>query len=444
MEQPIPAASELEADLIKDLLRSSWIIESARAAVYREWTPADETFEASRRRAEDRASLLEAALGERGKQPDAELVEPHAVWIRSLVGTPGEVALGNLFLARLGDWVDGHTAGFMPDGGAALRALGDEERGSLSWPSEFPAPPPFEPLPPPQGEPPGDVELRIAVLGDLHIGSTRAELMARAAIADINAAGVDLVVQLGDITDHGQIEEFHNAADVLGDLDAELVTMIGNHDVYSVSETKLMGRDYYPSVFGRAPDGVLLERKGFHIAVLDSAEHLASPFAPFDLASGAFLEGPGGAIVRGALTPPQHEILAEVAGPDAPPAFVFLHHPPQPFAGFPPILFGLREADAGRLHAVIDSGNVWGVFAGHTHRNARTRDYGKIPAQEVGIPRDFPFGFAILDIARQGYTYRFLQISDLELLRDAYGTAGDIHRRYGLGPADTRSFSFVA
>jgi hypothetical protein len=103
-------------------------------------------------------------------------------------------------------------------------------------------------------------------------------------------------------------------------------------------------------------------------------------------------------------------------------------------------LFGLRDEDSGRLHATVDSGNVWGVFAGHTHRNARTRNYGEVPAHEVAIPRDYPFGYALVDVSETGYAYRFVQISDDELLRDAYQSSGQIHRRYGLGSPEERAF----
>jgi 3',5'-cyclic AMP phosphodiesterase CpdA len=152
------------------------------------------------------------------------------------------------------------------------------------------------------------------------------------------------------------------------------------------------------------------------------------------------MEGKAGAVVRGSLSTPQHEILADVAAPGGGPAFVFLHHPPQPFTGFPPVVFGLRDQDSGRLHAVADSGNVWGVFAGHTHRNARTRVYGSVPVHEVGIPRDFPFGYALVDVSNKGYVFSFMQLSDERLLMDAYKNAGRIHRRYALGREEDRSF----
>lgn len=432
---------DLEQETITDLLRSSWVIEAARTALYRHWATADPSVAVRAEIAEARAGLLDAALADAQRSPDRRLVEPHRHWIQNLVGDePDQVALGSLFAARLGDWVDAHTERFLGPRGAELKELGGRESSLLSFPDDLPSPPGFEPLEPVDVEVPGDAIFRFAILGDLHVGSPGAEERGRAAIADINASGAELAIQLGDLTDHGRRDEFEQATKVLRELDIPCTTMMGNHDVFARDEQRLSGRDYYGRSFGRQPDGVMLEHKGFRFAVLDSATELTSPFAPFDFVSGAFTEASGGAVVHGSFTVPQHEILADVAAPGTPPAFVFLHHPPQPFAGFPPILFGLREADSGRLRATADSGNVWGIFAGHTHRNARTTDYNGVPAHEVGIPRDFPFGFALVDVAAGGYAYRFVQLSDQELLREAYKGAGQIHRRYGLGTAEERSF----
>jgi predicted phosphodiesterase len=428
---------EMAAGVIRDLLRSAWVIEKARQAVYGSWTG----YEDSARRAGERAEVVAGGLAEQGRSTDPGVVDDHAKWMRSLAGeTADEVPLGNFFMSRLGDWVDGHCADFLGDRAARLKEIGDEERATLQFPSELPAPPPFEPVPEVHVEPPGEVRFRIGILADLHFGSVGGEEMARAAIADLNRSGAELVVQLGDITDHGNSDEFELAMKALAELEMPYTTMMGNHDVYSIAEERLSGREYYPSSFGREPDGVILEHKGFRMAVLDSVMHAASPYSAYNLATGEFLEGPGGAIVRGELSVPQHEILAEVAAPGAPPAFVFLHHPPQPFTGFPPILFGLRDEDSGRLHATVDSGNVWGVFAGHTHRNARTRDYGTVPAHEVAMPRDYPFGYGLIDVTDDGYAYRFVQLSDQDLLRAAYQKAGTIHRRYGLGTDTERGF----
>lgn len=436
--------SEQAEEVLTDLLRSAWVVEAARAVVYQTWSATEARFEASGARARAAANLVGTNLEDRGHSTDDSLVEAHAAWMMELVGrAPAQTPFSDIFIARLGDWVESHASDFLQSGSAELKALGDEERSGLNLPEQLPPPPPFERLLTPAVTAPGEVLFRFAILADCHFGSEGAESMARAAIADINAVGVDLVVQLGDITDRGNKGEFELAAKSLSGLDAPVHTMMGNHDVYSYAEERLAGGEYFSHTFGREPDGVLFEHKGWRFALLDSAEHAISPFAPFNLVTGQFMGGQGGAIVRGALSVAQHEILAEVAAPRSPPAFVFLHHPPQPFTSFPPVVFGLRDADSGRLHAVCDSGNVWGVFAGHTHRNRRPRTFGDVVVQEVGIPRDFPFGFALVDVTEHGYAYRFVQISDEELLRAAHDRVGLIHRRYALGSDVERAFAWT-
>lgn len=437
--------TETSAEILVDFLRSAWIVEAARAEVYARWAAADAAFARRAALAGRRAEIAAAQLRTAGRSPDQTLVAGHAAWVRRLAGErPGEVAFADILLVRLGDWVARHGAAFYGQAAAELDELAEAERAELSLPGSFPAPPPFEPLEVPEPELPGEMLFRFAVLGDLHVGSAAGDDLVAAAIADINASGAELVVQLGDITDHGEAAEFAAAGALLARLEMPCYTMLGNHDVFSVSEERLAGRDNFSTHFGRAPDGILVEHRGFRFAVLDSAEHASSPFPPFDLLTGTFMQGPGGAVVRGSLTAPQHDLLAEVAAPGAPPAFVFLHHPVQPYTGFPPVLFGLRDADSGRLHAVVDSGNVWGIFAGHTHRNARTRNFDGVPAHEVAIPRDFPCGYALVDVGARGYAYRFVQLSDEDLLRAAYGRAGEIWRRYAAGTPNERAFTWKA
>jgi len=435
---------QLAKDLVDDLVRSCWVVEAARSSLYRSWAANVRSYETDAEICDERADVIGAALADRGKRADTGLVDKHSEWMTSVAGRhPEEVPLAPFFIDRLGLWVDSHLPRFIGEGDR-LADLGEKGRANLAFPDSLPRPAPFEPVAPIDVEPPGEVRFRFGILADLHFGSKRGDRHARAAIADLNASGAELVVQLGDLTDHGNRDEYQAATGALADLDCPFVTMMGNHDVFSYAEEQLLGKELYSETFGRAPDGVVVEHKGVRFCVLDSVEHAASPFPGFDFTSGSFADGPGGAIVRGALSAPQHDLLAEIAAPDSGPAFVFLHHPPQPFAGFPPILFGLRDADSGRLHATVDSGNVWGVFAGHTHRNFRTRDYDGVPAHEVGIARDFPFGYAVVDVTETGYAYRFMQLSDEELLTEAYGTAGDLWRRYGLGDEHARGFTWTS
>jgi predicted phosphodiesterase len=436
-------AEDLREDIVVDLLRSAWLVDSARAFVYRRWKTEEPSYEKFEDRASRRAELIGAALEDSGGEPDRDLVEPHAGWMMSMIGSHhDEVPLSDVFLIRLGDWVLAHATLFFKDGNDEYQSLAEEDKEGLEFPSSLPSPPPYRRLQIPQVEPPGDVLFRFGILGDMHIGAARSVAMTEAAVDELNASGAELVIQLGDLTDTGGKDEFERAAKILQKLEMPFATMMGNHDVLSRSEQRLSGREYYPRMFGREPDGVVLQNKGFRFAVLDSAEHGASPFAPFDLVAGGFTEGPGGAVVRGSLSVPQHEILAEIAAPDSPPAFVFLHHPPQPFTSFPPVIFGLRDQDSGRLHAVCDSGNVWGVFAGHTHRNKRARTYGRVPVQEVGIPRDYPFGYALVDVTSGGYAYRFVQLANEDLVRPAAEQIGTLFRAYAEGAGEDLAFAW--
>ena len=432
----------LADELITDLLRSAWIVEAARARVFSQWSKEEQRFSAPGSWALGRADLLEAALRRRDTRVDESLVGDHASWMTHCVPDPHE-PFADLFLARLGGWVDAHAVPYVDEGAEAMADLGERERLSVTFPAEFPAPsvPALLDSPPP-GPRSADVRLRVGVLGDLHAGSIEGEALARAAIADLNLAGPDVVVQLGDLTQGGEEEEFRAATRLLAELDAPVEATIGNHDAYSVSEGRLSGRERFARWVGREPDGRLVERAGVRLALLDSVEYGISPFPPYDLVTGTFAEGRGGALVRGALTAEQHDLLAEVARPGSPPALVFLHHPPQPFTGFPPVLFGLSDADSGRLHATCDSGNVWGVFAGHTHRNHRGRGFDGVPVQEVGVPRDFPFGYGLIDVGERGYLYRFHQISDRDLVTRTSAPVAAIQRRYSAGRPQDRGFTW--
>jgi hypothetical protein len=435
---------EIAHDIVTDLTRSAWVVERARALVYESWAAARPGFAASAQRTRERTRIIESALEVLGRGPDRGLAEAHSSWIRGCVPTPDET-FGDLFLARLGTWVDAHLGRLLPSGSDRLRELGEEEITALIWPESLPPAPPFEPLDRPDlGPGTADARARVGVLGDLHVGSTESEELARAAIADLNRAGVDLVVQLGDITDHGNEREFATAAALLGELDAPWITTMGNHDAYSNAEKALSGPAHYARHFGRRLEGAVLELPGARVAVLDSVDVALAPFPPYDLVTGTFRDDEGGSMVRGMLTPPQHEILAEVAAAGDRPTFLFLHHPPQPFTGFPPIIFGLRDEDSGRLHATCDSGNVWGVFAGHTHRNHRGEPFDGVPVHEVAAPRDFPFGLALIDVFDDGYVFRFVQLSDEGLLRAGYARTSAIQRRYSLGAPHERAFEWRA
>jgi 3',5'-cyclic AMP phosphodiesterase CpdA len=76
----------------------------------------------------------------------------------------------------------------------------------------------------------------IAQLSDVHVGGSRyRQELLQAAIAEINAAGADLVVVAGDLTDEGYPDQYPQAKEELARLACpQLVLVPGNHDARNV------------------------------------------------------------------------------------------------------------------------------------------------------------------------------------------------------------------
>src|SRR5687767_12825977 len=96
---PVAATEQIPEDVagevIRDLLRSAWVIERSRRALYKTWAQHEPSFTASAERAEERASIVLGTLEARGHKPDPGVVDAHAGWMLHLAGrTPDEVALG--------------------------------------------------------------------------------------------------------------------------------------------------------------------------------------------------------------------------------------------------------------------------------------------------------------------------------------------------------------
>jgi hypothetical protein len=231
-------STDAAADIVVDLLRSGWIIERARAEVYRRWATEDGgRWEDSHDRAAARALVVERSLENASRGPDLDLVEAHAAWITNLVGERSDdEPLGPIFMTRIGDWVEAHVSPFLEAGADELAHLGAVEREILPFPNQLPVAPPFEPLDTVDVAAPGPILFRFGILGDLHFGSPGGRRMAMAAINDLNESGAELVIQLGDLTDRGNREEFESAGEALSKLTMPCTTMLGNHDVFSHKE----------------------------------------------------------------------------------------------------------------------------------------------------------------------------------------------------------------
>ena len=104
----------------------------------------------------------------------------------------------------------------------------------------------------------------IAQLSDVHVGGARyREELLRTAIEEINAAGPDLVVIAGDLTDDGYPDQYPVAEKELAAFAAEhIVRVPGNHDARNV------GYLLYEDTFGARDSRLRFECAGLDVALI--------------------------------------------------------------------------------------------------------------------------------------------------------------------------------
>ena len=104
----------------------------------------------------------------------------------------------------------------------------------------------------------------IAQISDVHAGGARyRQELLRTAIAEINAAGPDLVVIAGDLTDDGYPDQYPVAKEELSALTAtQVVRVPGNHDARNV------GYLHFEDTFGSRDSRLQLELAGLDVAVV--------------------------------------------------------------------------------------------------------------------------------------------------------------------------------
>jgi 3',5'-cyclic AMP phosphodiesterase CpdA len=104
----------------------------------------------------------------------------------------------------------------------------------------------------------------IAQISDVHVGGGRyrSELL-RAAIGEINAAGPDLVVVAGDVTDEGYPDEYPVAQDELAAIACPKVVLVpGNHDARNVGYLR------FEDTFGTRDSRHRLKAAGLEVALV--------------------------------------------------------------------------------------------------------------------------------------------------------------------------------
>jgi 3',5'-cyclic-AMP phosphodiesterase len=104
----------------------------------------------------------------------------------------------------------------------------------------------------------------IAQISDVHAGGARyRQELLRTAIAEINAAGPELVVIAGDLTDDGYPDQYPVAKEELSAIEAvQVVRVPGNHDARNV------GYLHFEDTFGARDSRERLELGGLDVAVV--------------------------------------------------------------------------------------------------------------------------------------------------------------------------------
>jgi len=284
--------------------------------------------------------------------------------------------------------------------------------------------------------PGGELLARVATVNDTHFGEVECghiegleigpvlqvepgeepypEVMNRAAVEEIEAAAVDLVVAKGDLTTFARAEEFEAFLACYGRFGERLRYVRGNHDGTAVPDT--------------APFRV--DVPGLTIAMLDTAV-------------------PGRS--SGTVPPEQLEWLDTLAAEADRPVLVLGHHHCWDPASRTreDTYFGIHPDDSERLiELVARRRSIVGYAAGHTHRN-RVRRFpatGEVPFIEVSSVKDFPGAWAEYRVFEGGVLQVLRRVSTPDALRWSDRTRamfGGYYPQYSFGRLEDRCFALM-
>lgn len=192
-----------------------------------------------------------------------------------------------------------------------------------------------------------------AQLSDIHLdGGERSAARARAVMDHVNASTgpIDAVLVTGDIADHGALEEYRLAREILKS-PYPVFDCPGNHDVRAAYREGLLGVP--PS---EAPINQAHEVSGAVFAMCDSS-----------------IPGQGAGFLAAETIEWLDGVLTDAADR---PAFVCFHHPPAELGL--PLVDAIRQHGEDRLADVVRRHpNVVALLCGHTHTAAATTFAGR-------------------------------------------------------------------
>jgi predicted phosphodiesterase len=422
--------------LLDELLLSCWIVEAARSSVL-ERRGHPETSVRSAARARILASRCAAA----GIKIEPALATEHAQFLSDVAGTDEEVgALGQIFLQRSAAYIDAHTKELL--GEKEHRKLVELGAAELDEVNEalmagrllYPPPPEFPAAP--VSKLGGEVIARFGILGDAHFGPAGSYEAVELALEEMSSAEADFIVALGDLTSEGQEEQFYTARKVLERWAVPVLATLGNHDMFGQEGGRSVGLERFTAAFATEPDAVH-EHNSVRVIVLNSADPRISPFPPFDMMIGEFKDAPPNAVPGGTFSDRTLQWMRSI-GPNGR-TFILLHHPPYPYLGLPPLVFGLDQASTAALAELAERVDAQAIFCGHTHRCYLT-DLDGIPVFEVASTNDWPFGYSMVEVTERGWSFNLYPIP-YEADLDPMSHRDWLFRRYATGPTEARSFA---
>ncbi len=313
--------------------------------------------------------------------------------------------------------------------------------------------------------PPGRHLFDFALLSDIHIGEQcsgtaftaplanqslppcfsdgdYAAQMAQAAVQEIKARGIGLLVVSADITSDASYDQAQQAKAILTQAGASVDITRGNHDRPGQHPGDARcGHDHdcLRAVFfpARPPGRIYysFDHNGYHFVVLDSNDAQGTGDLT-DQAQNAFLE-------------------RDLNRHRATKTFIVFHEPVAEYAdtaAVPPVVFGVAPNRGGTqfLALMRRFPNVVGVLNSHTHRNfvAYSPQTGaRLPYIENGAEKEYPGGYGVFHVYSGGYTRNFYRPRNCDFCRQwtetTRGEYAGLYPLYILGPLSTRNFTHV-
>lgn len=228
-----------------------------------------------------------------------------------------------------------------------------------------------------RAETPTKDTVRVAAIGDLHVGRMSAGSGSR--VLPPLPAGADVLAICGDLTDRGTEEETRLLAKELAVVGVPVVAVLGNHDVESGQEARV---------------SQILTEAGVHVLDGESVEIHGIGFAGVKGFCGGFGRGALGSWGERAVKAFVQEAMDEalkleraLAVLRTPHRVALLHYAPiretvegEPLEIFPYLGSSRLEEPLGRYPVDV-------VFHGHAHNGCLTgRTAGQVPVHNVSLP----------------------------------------------------------